>query len=215
MYNAHIKQSCLLYDTYPCILDIQGYVIGQCSINNLEFMKNNRDYIIYHMNAKLLNKITIKEEYKRKKKHRLVKNFTYFYRYNYVIGRKLYFATFTFSEDHIDFNRIAFRKYLQRTCKLNFILYHDYGEKNGRFHLHGFVSADYELNNQECNKFGFVKFQRMNFNSIFKIKKAIDYTIDYSIKTFNDNNFKVLKSITYKNYDNIEKFFERLLTFKL
>lgn len=215
MYNAHIKQCPSLDDTYPCVLDIQGYVIGQCPINNLEFIINNRGYIIYYMNSKLLHKIRNKEEYKRKKKQRLVKNFINFYRYNYVIGRKIYFATFTFSKEYIDFNRVSFRKYLQRTCKLNFILYHDYGEKNGRFHLHGFVSSDFELNNQDCNKFGFVKFERMNFNSIFKIKKAIEYTIDYSIKAFNEKNFKVLKSITYKNYENIEKFFERLLTFKL
>lgn len=102
-----------------------------------------------------------------------------------IKGRKVYFSTFTFSEQYLPFNRKKFSEYLKRTCKINYCLFCDYGEKTNRFHLHGFISTNESLFENRFNKFGFTKFTQVSpYSKSFK--RAIKYMLDYSNKRFYD-----------------------------
>lgn len=187
------------------ILDNKGIVIGHTIrdiINNID------DYILYS-NQKILLKDLKKRHLIKQKKLRLKKNFIIFYKISKLCCNYIYFATFTF-ENVDNFNRELFRKYLIRNCNINFILYHDYGEINGRLHFHGFVSSCHELTNHDCNKFGFVKFVDITFRK--NLKKMINYILDYSIKNIDNSSFKVLKSRSFQSIISLnEKNFNLLL----
>lgn len=97
--------------------------------------------------------------------------------------RYVYFATFTFKQeynihDFKNWNRKQFVDYLKKTCKINAILYADFGLENNRFHLHGFISSKQKLNIKKqdyFNKYGFTHFE------IAK-EKNIHYIVKYSLK---------------------------------
>ena len=98
----------------------------------------------------------------------------------------VYFATFTFNDEHLPFNRKVFVDYLRRTCKIKVILYEDYGKENDRFHLHGFISINKKLdikNNDYFNKFGFVKLENATL-------KSVDYCVKYATKFSNRYDLK-------------------------
>ena len=99
----------------------------------------------------------------------------------------VYFATFTFNDNYLPFNRTKFVNYLRNTCKIHALLYSDYGKDNNRFHLHGFIMTKKELdikNKDYFNKFGFTHFEYGNL-------KGVEYMIKYSVK-FNSPTFRLI-----------------------
>lgn len=88
---------------------------------------------------------------------------------------QLYFATFTFNNEHLPFNRNNFYMYLYRK-KINAILIDDYGKENGRFHLHGFIGVNPSDQSSvaELSQYGFTKITPIGSGSY------IDYIVKYS-----------------------------------
>lgn len=104
-------------------------------------------------------------------------------------GFYVYFATFTFA-DVDSFNRKKFADYLRRTCNIKAYLFADYGEANNRFHLHGYIACNYELNCKEkdyFNKFGFTKFTKVKTNESYS-----KYIVKYSVKM---SDFKMFRAL--------------------
>lgn len=97
-----------------------------------------------------------------------------------------YFSTFTFNDTHLPFNRKKFVDYLSKTCKIHTVLYCDYGTKNNRFHLHGYIFTEkkLELSNDMFNKFGWTKIENIESNNV-------DYVVKYSVK-FSFNSFRMI-----------------------
>lgn len=108
-------------------------------------------------------------------------------------GHDVYFATFTFKEEYNflnfkNWNRKQFVDYLKKTCKINAILYADFGLENNRFHLHGFISTKHKLdikNKDYFNKFGFSHFEKAK-------EKNIHYIVKYSLKMNLDFRFRTI-----------------------
>lgn len=122
----------------------------------------------------------------RKKRERMFK----FVIDSLTLKNKVYFCTFTFNNDYLEnnnFNRKQFVDWLNRNVKLKCRLYADYGDKNGRFHLHGFCSTQRiikkdSLSHKELSYFGHTRFILINNKKNDDIYNLVKYAVDYSVK---------------------------------
>lgn len=179
---------------YPLILDNKGYTIGHINEKDIIFFKENKNSILDIMNNRLFYKDKSKTNLYRVRYKRISKQMREFIYRSLLCGLNVYFATFTFSNEYLPFNRVQFRKHMQRTSKVNFILYCDYGEQTNRFHLHGFIASKSKLNNNSLNKFGFTSLTYINDKNKRSMKKILKYCVDYSIVL--QYKFTLFKSIT-------------------
>lgn len=94
--------------------------------------------------------------------------------------KEVYFATFTFNEEHYPLNRKSFTTYLKRN-NVECILYPDIGESTQRLHFHGYVRIP-AFDNKHAdilNHYGFTHFEKID---IKHLKQQLNYTIKYSTK---------------------------------